>query len=197
MYPTKIIIATGVVSSLGAGITPGAVSFANLGGTAVAYLLRAAQGSGDFTLFGFGASTTASPRQIGFNSATGAVTVAEAAVLSGTTPVGALTTTPKIGYKSLDGTILLVGPVVASGTTNMMPLMFPLYRNGKFSIFEFNAMPVAAAASSALNQATSQFTVVGGSVILTNGAINQGIFPVMSRTDFDTFLATACTFMGI
>lgn len=197
MYPTKIIISTGVVSSLGAGITPGAASFANLGGTSVAYLLRAAQGSGDFTIFGWGAAPTASPRQIGFNSVTGVVTSAEAAVLSGSVAVGAITTTPKIGYKSLDGTILLVGPISQSGTNVVSGCIFPLYRNGKFALFEFNAMPIAGASTSGTTQTSSQFTAIGNYVMLTNGQIFQGIFPMMLRSDFDTFLAAACTYMGI
>lgn len=195
-YPFKIAISTGVVTPLGAGFSV-PTNFLNLGSQPTyGYLSRAAQGSGDFTLFGSGGGSVP-PRQLSFSSSTGAITFAIANTVSGSTPIGtSLSSAPLISYRSLDGTILMGFTLPYSGNMGASPIGLALYRNGKAALFSPQNF-AGYTSSSGSNSVNSSVAVVGNSVMIITGNIVQGQFPIMLRSDFDAFLAAACTYIGI
>jgi len=186
-YPFKLVLSTGVITAIGAGFAVAATF------CAYNYLTRAAQGSGDFTLYGAGGGTAA-PKYTQYSSSTGAVTVAVTNVLSGSSSIGSLMmNNPAIGYRSADGTILAT-PVLYYTNQGSTPIGLALFRNGKVALF---SPQMFASYNGQCQTSGSVFTVIGTSVFLSNGLVQQGQIPVMLRSDFDTFLAAACTYMGI
>lgn len=186
-YPFKLVLSTGAITAIGSGfaITTTFVSFN--------YLSRAAQGAGDFTLYG-AAGGTGAPLMLQFSSSTGTVTVAVTKVLSASSSIGSmLMNTPAIGYRSADGTILAT-PVIYYSNQSSTPIGLALFRNGKLALF---SPQMFASYNGQCQTSGSVFTVIGTSVYLTAGIVQQGQIPVMLRSDFDAFLAAACTFMGI
>jgi len=193
-YPFKIVLSTGVATQIGAGLTIPS-NFLSAGSISIGYLTRSAQGSGDFTLFGGNAGNA--PRQISFSSSTGNQTVAIANVLSGSSALGNMfMTIPSIGYRTLDTTILMALVMPNIGSTNVSPIGIAVYRNGKAAVFSPQQFSAYTTAAGSMNTYVLM-TVVGNSVLATSGTIPQGQIPMMLRSDFDTFLANVCTYMGI
>lgn len=190
-YPFKIAISTGTLTEIGAS---GFAIPAAFIGSQNPHLTRAAQGSGDFTLFGGGSPASQPPQQISFSSSTGAVTLALANVMSGTTAIGNQSASPfSVSYRSLDGTILLSFQFYYQNQSTSQ-IVLALVRGGKVGFF---APQMQMSCNGNSNQTANLMTVVGNSVLLTNGLIQQFQIPMMLRSDFDTFLAAACTYMGI
>lgn len=190
-YPFKITLSTGILTALGTGF-----STANTQITSFSYLSRASQGAGDFTLFGAGgvSSPSGSPVSLNFSSANGAITKAISNVKNSLSSLGTVGTNPAaISYRSQDGTII-AGLGLYYMNQGVSPILLILHRNGKSAIF-------APQGSSSYNGCAvptgSALTVVGSSVLCTGGLVQQGQIPMMSRADFDAFLAAACTYMGI
>lgn len=191
-YPAKIAISTGTLTAIGTGFA------CPTSATQFPALYRNAQGSGDFTFY-YSPASGNPPRALNFSSSTGAITVADAAVSSNGTPLMNTSTNNSIGYRTADGTILAQFITATSGV-----FQISLTRNGKSAAFEVGGGVITElnVTSGTTNDGQIAMCVAGTVVvqIANSTASNTNfyrMFPVTLRTTFDSYLATAATFMGI